>query len=110
MESKDFSIKIDHLNDDALSYKVRRNEEVLNLLMLYNTHKEYVKKLFRCNYIYSESYKTVLLSSFSDVFRDDKDILFTIIPSYMEKKLWGQAPPAKLTYDVINGDVGIHKK
>ena len=100
--SKEFSIDIDHLNDDdGISSKVRISEETLHLISLYNTHREYVRKLLYSRYVLTDLYKNEMFSTFSNLFKDERDMLISLIPDYVEKSAWGQVPLAKLTHDLM---------
>lgn len=100
--SEDFDIAIDVSNADA-NLKTRANNAIdkLNLIDLYNKHKDYVANILRLRYIYDDSFFDALKNKFSRIFSSKADLKSTLYLNYLTKEKWGERILSKLTYDIV---------
>ena len=104
--SNDFNIKIkskENVEED-LKQKVQNSSKILHIEELYNLHNDYVSKLLRSKYIFTDEYCQSLLDTYPDWFFDMNEVKNQLYFNSLQKEEWGDQILSKLTYDILNSE------
>ena len=104
--SNDFNIKIkskENVEED-LKQKVQNSSKILHIEELYNLHNDYVSKLLRSKYIFTDEYCQSLLDTYPDWFFDMNEVKNQLYFNSLQKEGWGEQILSKLTYDILNSE------
>lgn len=103
--SNDFNIKIKSRNvEEDLKQKVQNSSKILHIEELYNLHNDYVSKLLRSKYIFTDEYCQSLLDTYPDWFFDMNEVKNQLYFNSLQKEGWGEQILSKLTYDILNSE------
>lgn len=103
--SNDFNIKIKSKNvEEDLKQKVQNSSKILHIEELYNLHNDYVSKLLRSKYIFTDEYCQSLLDTYPDWFFDMNEVKNQLYFNSLQKEEWGEQILSKLTYDILNSE------
>ena len=104
--SNDFNIKIkskENVEED-LKQKVQNSSKILHIEELYNLHNDYVSKLLRSKYIFTDEYCQSLLDTYPGWFFDMNEVKNQLYFNSLQKEEWGDQILSKLTYDILNSE------
>ena len=104
--SNDFNIKIkskENVEED-LKQKVQNSSKILHREELYNLHNDYVSKLLRSKYIFTDEYCQSLLDTYPGWFFDMNEVKNQLYFNSLQKEEWGDQILSKLTYDILNSE------
>ena len=103
--SNDFNIKIKSRNvEEDLKQKVQNSSKILHIEELYNLHNDYVSKLLRSKYIFTDEYCQSLLDTYPGWFFDMNEVKNQLYFNSLQKEEWGDQILSKLTYDILNSE------
>lgn len=103
--SNDFNIKIKSKNvEEDLKQKVQNSSKILHIEELYNLHNDYVSKLLRSKYIFTDEYCQSLLDTYPGWFFDMNEVKNQLYFNSLQKEEWGDQILSKLTYDILNSE------
>lgn len=71
-EKLELTIDYDKENEDAK--RLKNNNEVFNIELLYQYHRDTVCELLRRQYIFNEEYRGTVLKGYEDLFADEKEM------------------------------------
>lgn len=104
--SDNFFLKI-QANEGVNEELKQRVENTINKLHtedLYNLHKDYVTKLLKSKYIFSDDYCESLVKSYPLFFSNVDEVKDQLYFNCLKKEEWGEQILSKLTYDILNSD------
>ena len=88
--------------DKKLKQRVENTINKLHIENLYNLHKDYVIKLLRNKYIFSNDYCESLVKSYPLFFSNTDEVKDQLYFNCLKKEEWGEQILSKLTYDILN--------
>lgn len=105
--SDNFNLKIkskESVKED-LKQKIQKSSNILHIEELYNLHNDYVLKLLRSKYIFTDEYCQSLLDTYPSFFISIDEIKDQLYFNCLQKEEWGEQILSKLTYDILNNDL-----
>lgn len=83
---------------------LRTREEIatskLNLLGLYNKHKDFVKDIIFTTYIYNDDYFQNLVEAYPNLLRNAQEAENLVYMNYLDEEEWDKRVLSKLTHDI----------
>lgn len=105
--SDNFNLKIkskESVKED-LKQKIQKSSNILHIEELYNLHNDYILKLLRSKYIFTDEYCQSLLDTYPSFFISIDEIKDQLYFNCLQKEEWGEQILSKLTYDILNNDL-----
>lgn len=90
--------------EEDLKQKVQNSSKILHIEELYNLHNDYVSKLLRSKYIFTDEYCQSLLDTYPGWFFDMNEVKNQLYFNSLQKEEWGDQILSKLTYDILNSE------
>lgn len=98
----DFDMQIQWEGIDSVKVKkIKKQDERLHLMELYDKHKDYVKDIAWNHHINSEERIDEIVKRFPGMFLTKEDVISTIYMNDIRKENLGKRPLAKLTRDIL---------
>ena len=88
------------ITDEARCRRIEESVKTLALKELYQSHREYVSKLYRQRYILTEQMARDISGQFPGLFSSADDVEFLFALMNTDRERWGERPLAKLTHDI----------
>ncbi len=98
--STEYNLQLVAKEDSYLKVKQHKTTEILNLLLLYSKHSDYVRDIIKVTYIYNSNYCQDLLQKYPELFKNVQEVESLAYMSYLDEENWDKRVLAKLTHDI----------
>ena len=106
-DEQELEIKFSYSEKD-LTFKneMGKNLKEMKIDVAYRNHTDYLQEILKKAQIYNKENRNNLLLDFPDLFSSDDELLRILFGNYITEQELLKRPLAKLTRDILKGDVG----